>query len=193
MSKNAITYRDLSDGDIEICRDLCNALMQHQASKGIIHPEILGNMNFDNRLKPSFTSAGEKLLIVAFDDEAPIGYIFADVTTITEGSKAFRPAWKSLLNEEEAAGLGFFPADIEVPTKAGEINNLYVKPEYRGENIGKELTDRAMAWIKSHEDVHCAFVDVSNGNNAASFYEKYGFTYSHDVMGGIIKAYIAKF
>ena len=33
------------------------------------------------------------------------------------------------------------------------------------------------------------FVDVSEGNNAATFYARYGFKFSHDVLGGIIKAY----
>lgn len=33
------------------------------------------------------------------------------------------------------------------------------------------------------------FVDVSEGNNAADFYARYGFKFSHDVLGGIIKAY----
>lgn len=190
MSTNNITYRDLSNGDVEVCRDLCNALMKHQASKGIIHPEILANMSFDTRLKPSFESSNDKFLLVAFDGDKAIGYVFADHSVITEASKQFRPPWKSMLTPEEAENcLGFFPPDLPTPIKAGHINNLYVMPEYRGLNIGKELMDKGMEWIKSDKDVKCALVHVSNGNNVAPFYEKYGFKYTHDVMGGIIKSY----
>jgi GNAT superfamily N-acetyltransferase len=69
-----ITYKSITDGNIEICRDLCDALMAYQAEKGVIHPEVLRAMNFDNRLKPGFEGAAEKQLIVALDGGKPVGY-----------------------------------------------------------------------------------------------------------------------
>ena len=64
--------------------------------------------------------------------------------------------------------------------KIGLVNAVY-PPE--------ELMDRAMAWLRSIPDAKWIFVFVSNGNNAASLYAKYGFKHSHQVMGGIIDAY----
>ena len=179
MSNNTITYRDLSNGDVEVCRDLCNALMQYQASKGYIFPEKLAAMNFDNRLKPSFEEAEEKLLLVAFDGEKAIGYVFAEVVTILKESMAYQ--------------MGVLPNYLPEGTRCGELTNLYVMPEYRGQNVGKELADSAMEWIKNRENVKHGLVCVSNGNNAATFYAKYGFEFSHDVKGGFVKAYVVNF
>ena len=49
-----------------------------------------------------------------------------------------------------------------------------------------------MEWLRALPDARYLFVDVSEGNNAASFYARYGFEFSHDVLGGIIKAYYQK-
>jgi ribosomal protein S18 acetylase RimI-like enzyme len=65
-----------------------------------------------------------------------------------------------------------------------------VLPEYREQNIGSELMDKGMEWLRSVPDVRYIFVHVSNGNNAGSLYEKYGFIYSHEVYDGMIDAYI---
>ena len=55
-----IIFKEITDGNVEICRGLADALMAHQADHGKIHPEVLRAMNFDNRLKPSFEKAKEK-------------------------------------------------------------------------------------------------------------------------------------
>ena len=182
-----ITYCDCSNGDVEICRDLCNALMQHQAGVCKIHRDILGAMTFENRLKISFEKTKEKLLMVAFDERRPIGYIFATAEYVSKERRDFRPFQDRIENRPGYAG--FIPDGVEVGTHIGEIGNLFVYPEYRGLNIGKTLMDRAMDWISSHRDLECALVHVSNGNNAGTFYEKYGFRYVNDVMDGIIKTY----
>lgn len=142
-------------------------------------PERLTGMNFDNRLKPSFESAKEKFFLVAFGGEKVICYVFAVVVTISKDSMPYK--------------MGILPTNLPEGTLLGELGNIYVMPEYQGKNIGKELADRAMEWIKSHENVNHCLVCVSNGNNAATFYAKYGFEFNHDVMGGFIKAYIANF
>ena len=192
MSEKVITYRDYSNGDIEICRDLCNSLMQHQANMGKIHKDVLGAMTFDTRLKPSFESTKDKLVLVAFDGDKAIGYVYASADHISEGYKNARPVWNGKV-ENKPEYVGFVPADVEVGTYFGEINNIFLYPEYRGLNVGKTLMDKAMEWIKAHEGVECAFVYVSNGNNAGTFYEKYGFRYVADVMDGIIKTYKVNF
>ncbi|MDO4561092.1 MAG: hypothetical protein Q4C86_09075 [bacterium] len=103
-----ITYKDLSNGDVEVCRALCDELMRHQAGVGLKYREILAAMNFDNKL-----------------------------------------------------------------------------------HIGGVLMDEAMAWLRSYETAEHVLVYVSNGNDPAAFYAKYGFTFSHDVLNGFIKCYSA--
>lgn len=186
-----ITYREIQNGNIEICRDLCNALMAHQAKNGKIHPEALSAMSFDNRMKPSYESAPEKQVIVAFDGDKPVGYIFSTAAMETEASKTARPDWaKGLSGIHET---GFYPDDLPMPQKIGCLNNLYVLPEYRGRHIAYTLCASAMQWFRSVPDIQSVFVYISNGNDSViSLYRNLGFRYSHDVFGGFIIAYSLK-
>ena len=183
-----ILYRDITSGGIEICRDLCNALMAHQADHGKIHPEVLRAMNFDSRLKPSFETAAEKQLVVALDGEKPVGYIFSTAERETEASKAARPAWAAGLSGINETG--FYPDWLPMPQTIGCLNNLYVLPEYRGRHIASTLCNRAMAWLRSVPELRTVYVYISNGNDSViSLYKSFGFRYSHDVFGGFIVAY----
>lgn len=58
---------------------------------------------------------------------------------------------------------------------AGEIDSLYVKPQFRGASLGMFLTEFAMSWL-SGIDCSQISVCVAEGNEGAfSFYEKFGF------------------
>ena len=181
-----ITYRDLSAGPVELCRELCDQLMAYQTEKARLWREILGAMHFENRLRSSFEAARERYLLAAMDGGRPVGYVFAAAETVTPEDLAARPAWWGGLPRE---GPGLLPQWLETPVKIGELNNLYLMPEYRGRGIGAALMERAMAWLESLADAPYLFVHVSNGNNAADFYARYGFRHSHTVAGGIIEAY----
>ena len=143
-----LMIRDCTSQGSEICHELADALYQHQAAmaKDPLHKETLGNMRYENRLKPSFDSADEKQLLVAFDGEKPVGYIFTAAEEVTEESRRQLPPW--------GEGAGFYPE-----------------------------------WLRALPGARYLFVYVSEGNNAATFYARYGFKFSHDVLGGIIKAY----
>ena len=47
-----------------------------------------------------------------------------------------------------------------------------------------------MQWLHQVPNTDEIFVYVSNGNNVAPLYEKYGFIHSHSVYDGFIKAYV---
>lgn len=181
-----IQYKDLTAGPVEVCRDLRNKLLAHQAQKARFRADILAGMNFENRLKPGFEGAEEKLLVAAYDGEAPVGYVFADAETVPEAARNGLPGWAGDLTG------GFYPPDMELPAKVGSLSNLYVLPEYRGRGIGEELARRAMEWLRAVPGVEWLSVYVSNGNNAGPFYERYGFQYTHEVLGGLIQAYFQK-
>jgi ribosomal protein S18 acetylase RimI-like enzyme len=162
--------------------------MTYQADRGVLHPEALRAMNFDNRLKPSFEGAEEKQLVVAFDGSKPVGYVFSSAGLETEASKTARPVWAAGLSGIHKTG--FYPDWLPMPAKIGCLNNLYVLPEYRGCHIASALCDRAMRWLRSVPEIKYIFVYISNGNDSViDFYKKFGFESSHDVFGGFIIAY----
>ena len=64
----------------------------------------------------------------------------------------------------------------------GEIDSLYIKPQFRGASLGKLLTESAMLWLSG---LNCSQISVSvvDGNEEAiPFYEKFGFKKRFDVL-----------
>jgi len=184
----AITLKTIEGDNIEMCRELCNELMAFQKSKATFHPENFDMMNFETRLKRSYDGAKEKQLVVAYDGEKPIGYVFSTVETVGEEARSFVPAWAKNYDSIENM-TGFYPDWLELPQKLGSVNNLYVKPEYQGQKLGSTLFQTAMDWLKGYEDVQYVFIDVSNGNTRAyDYYLRHGFQLSHQVFGGFIQA-----
>lgn len=169
-----ITIEKLKPEQIDQCRELCNELMKYQKSQAIMAPERFDMMNFDTRMKPSYDSALEKEVLIVRDKGVPIGYAFYSVESVEETLKA--PA--NLLPDWE-----------DLPEKTGHLNNFYLKPEYRGQGLGKKLFQLFLEWVDQFEDVNLLMIHVSNGNkNAYNFYTNHGFTFSHDVAGGFIQA-----
>jgi len=180
-----IRYEEFSEGNIEFLRDLVNDLMRFQAEHATIRQEVMASMNFDNRLNVEYGTLDRKNMVVAYDDEKPVGFAFAAVSRINEETKSTKPSWAA-----ELGGLGFYPDDYKVPKNIGTFKLLFVNPEYRGENIGLELSTRTMHWLNSQKEVEDLWVFVANGNEAVGhFYEKFGFQFSHKVFNGFIEAY----
>ncbi len=180
-----ITYKALESGNIQFLKTLCNGLMKFQAEGAVIRPDVMASMNFENRLVPDFENAKCKHIVVAYDENHPVGFAFATVTTVDAPAVTEKPAWA-----EEIDGVGFYPPDYAVPKTVGTFKLLYVDSAYRGLHIGAELSDRIMAWLKCHETVEDLWVFVANGNEAVGkFYERYGFRHSHAVFGGFVQAY----
>ena len=57
----------------------------------------------------------------------------------------------------------------------GEIESIYVKTDYRKQNIGNGLMSKSIEWIKTY-DVRKVMVKVVTGNeDAMGFYSRFGF------------------
>ncbi len=57
----------------------------------------------------------------------------------------------------------------------GEIDSIYIEPDFRGRKIGRALMERALEWFDAG-GVTVRTVAVAAGNEAAyGFYEKFGF------------------
>lgn len=180
-----ITFEIIQDENIEQCRELCNELMAFQQSKATFHPEKFNFMNFDTRMKKSYENALERQIIVAKDNGIPIGYVFSAVDYVSIEDNAVYPDWAPLSENS----IGFYPDWVKLPQKIGCLNNLYLRDQYRHLGLGVKLFEMSMEWLAGLIDVNLIFVYISNGNDAAlNFYLKHGFTFSHDVFGGFIKA-----
>lgn len=181
-----ITIEILEDGNIEQCRELCNELMAFQKSKATMAPENFDAMNFDTRMKKSYENSLASQVIVAKFNEIAVGYAFSTLDKVPEDRNAY-PEWAPVKDIENCQG--FYPEWDSLPNKMGCLSNLYVRNEYHGMGLGSRLFAMSMEWIESFPDVDLVFTYVSNGNDAAlNFYLRHGFTFSHDVFGGFIKA-----
>ena len=180
-----ITLEIISDNNIEQCRQLCDELMAFQKAKAVMHPENFNEMNFDTRMKKSYEKALEKQVILIKDRDTPVGYIFSTIEEFGPEVRTAFPPWAPIAENSQ----GFCPDWVELPQKIGCISNLYLQEAYHGTGLGSKLVKLATAWLESFADINLTFVFVSNGNEAAmDFYTRNGFTFSHDVFGGFIKA-----
>ena len=69
-----------------------------------------------------------------------------------------------------------------VNKSSGEIDSLFLLPEYQGKNIGNELTTHAINSLNSHD---CSEINiyVAEGNESVfKFYEKFGFKKKYYVL-----------
>lgn len=178
---------EVTESELSQCRDLCNALMEHQAQQSHTHSYILTAMNFENRLKPSFENSENKKLLLARYKGQPIAYAFANTYYMEETGRFFVPEW--LMPIYKKGQLVFYPDSQKLPATIGVFNNLYVLPKYQGKKVGLQLAKPIMHWLRSS---HAAdlYVYVSNGNEAKTipFYNKLGFAFSHQVLDGFITA-----
>lgn len=180
-----ITIDVINDGQIDLCKDLCNELMAFQKSKATIAQNAFDSMNFDTRMKKNFENSERSHIAVAKDNGLSIGYVFSTIDTVSETSGNAFPDWAP----RSETSKGFYPDWLALPQKIGCLNNLYIREPYQGIGLGKKLLTMSMNWLESFDDCTMTFVYISNGNDAAyQFYLKHGFLPSHDVFDGFIKA-----
>jgi ribosomal protein S18 acetylase RimI-like enzyme len=184
-----IAIEVVKDGNIELCRELCNELMAFQRSKAAIAPEKFDTMNFDTRMKKSYESSLESQVIVVKDNGIPVGYVFSTIENI-ENSKSSYPEWAPIEDIENSKG--FYPEWDNLPKKIGCLNNLYLRDKYRDMGLGSRLFEMSMEWLESFMDVDLVFIYVSNGNDAAlNFYLSRGFTFSHEFLAALSRLSIS--
>ena len=75
---------------------------------------------------------------------------------------------------------------IDLVGRTGKIDYLMVLSEHRGKGYGNELMDWAMETFRKQDVCHIE-VKVVEGNDAISFYEKYGFETSARLLWYIAK------
>lgn len=170
-----LQYEVIPEAQAELCWDLCNELMAFQKSKASIAPERFDSMNFDTRMLPSIKSAIHNYLVVVKDPERNneiIAYVYTNISPKEAYSNDFAT---------------FFDLSSVHKENVGCLSQFYIKEGYRQFGIGSKLYTMSMEWLNTFEDVEDYFVFTSNGNEEAlDFYQRKGFTISHDILDGFI-------
>lgn len=167
-----ITYEILPAGQAIRCRELCNELMAFQKGKAAIKPELFDAMSFETRMLPSIEAATHNHLIAVKDGDQLIGYVYSNISPKTAYSNEFAT---------------FFDLDSVLGDEVGCLSQFYIKDGYRQYGIGSKLFEMSMEWFKHFTEVKDLFIFVSNGNkDALEFYQRKGFTSTHDILGGFI-------
>jgi GNAT superfamily N-acetyltransferase len=170
-----LQYEVIPEEQAEYCRDLCNELMDFQQSKASITPERFDSMNFDTRMLPSIQSALHNYIVVVRDphkhDEI-VAYVYTNISLKESYSNDFAT---------------FFNLSSVQKENVGCLSQFYIKEGYRQFGVGSRLFNMSMDWLKTYEDVEDYFVFTSNGNQEAlEFYQRKGFSISHDILDGFI-------
>lgn len=111
-------------------------------------------------------------------DEAKPGTVYTDPTT-DELYETFATAPKSgyfiaELNGEVIGGSGIYPTK-NLPEGYAELVKIYLKKEYRGKGIGKQLMNKSIAYAKELGYTHLYLESFPSLKEAIVLYEKIGF------------------
>ncbi|WP_226672351.1 GNAT family N-acetyltransferase [Rossellomorea aquimaris] len=170
-----LIYEVIPEEQAESCRELCNELMAFQKSKAAIAPERFDSMNFDTRMLPSINNAVHNYLVVVKDPQIKneiIAYVYTNISPKEAYSNDFAT---------------FFDLTTVQKENVGCLSQFYIKEGYRQFGIGSKLYTMSMEWLAGFKNVEDYFVFTSNGNDdALAFYQRKGFTISHDILDGFI-------
>ena len=64
---------------------------------------------------------------------------------------------------------------VYLPEPEGEIDSLYIEPQYRGMNIGHNLVEHALNWMELKNVITKKVVVATGNESAIPFYGKFGF------------------
>ena len=87
---------------------------------------------------------------------------------------------------ENQAFVGYCVSTITIDS-VGEIDSLYIEPEYRKFGIGDKLMSRSLEWLDS-KNVRMKIIGVAEGNEQVfDFYKKYGFYERRTILEQVTK------
>lgn len=87
---------------------------------------------------------------------------------------------------ENQTFVGYCISTITIDS-VGEIDSLYIEPEYRKFGIGDKLMSRSLEWLDS-KNVKMKIIVVAEGNEQVfNFYKKYGFYERRTILEQLTK------
>lgn len=106
---------------------------------------------------------------------------FSSFTFENRISKLLNKEYLSVFIASDSGGyIGYCIATAD--KNKGEIDSIYIKPDYRGQNIGSKLLERALKWL---DKLTIKEIDiyVAEGNEQVfNFYERFGFKHRSTVL-----------
>lgn len=126
-------------------KPLWQELIDYLQSQSNQFHDEFASKTFEERMKPYY-------------DKVRTGWYFIDII------------WDPLTGKD----IGYCISSI-TKELVGEMDSLFIKPEYRQLHLGHELMERALRFFEQHQTIK-DIVQVSEGNEEVqSFYQKYGF------------------
>ena len=145
ISMDRVEYITTDEHDLEAIRHLWTQLNEHHHERASHFRLHYKQMTFDNRKKYFETIASTGILRLDLAQD-PVSHQF----------------------------VGYCVSSIS-PEKNGEIESIFVEPDYRSHHIGSDLVSRALAWMDASGGRRKR-VSVGEGNEEAwQFYRKFGF------------------
>lgn len=140
------------------------------------------------KIQPSDDPFIAKIIRTALEEygEAKPGTVYTDPTT-DELYETFSSAPKSgyfiaELDGEVIGGSGIYPTK-NLPKGYAELVKIYLKSEYRGKGIGKQLMDRSIVYAKEKGYTHLYLESFPSLKEAIVLYEKIGFERVESPLG----------
>ena len=101
------------------------------------------------------------------------GYTF-EQRTANLSKKHEKSAIRIVIAQTSLQPVGYVICAVD-ENRVGEIESIYVDEAFRGLGVGKQLMERALAWLDS-QHTESNMIDVAVGNeDAYRFYARYGF------------------
>jgi ribosomal protein S18 acetylase RimI-like enzyme len=145
ITMDRVEYITMDEHDLEAIRHLWTQLNEHHQERASHFRLHYEQMTFDDRKKYFETIASTGILRLDLAHD-PVSHRFVGYCVCSISSE-----------------------------KNGEIESIFVEPDYRSHHIGSDLVSRALAWMDAR-DVLRKRVSVGEGNEEAwQFYRKFGF------------------
>lgn len=142
-----VTIRLARSGELEIIQDLNHALF-------VSDNRHFGELN----LNWPYEEQGEVYFKSMISHEAGVCYV-AEVSSEVVGYLAGRIRSESKV----------------YPGKRAELDNMFVKEEYRSQGVGGQLVDKFFVWCKGKKADYIFVNAYSPNTQALAFYDKQGF------------------
>jgi diamine N-acetyltransferase len=143
---------ELSSSEIETIKPLWELLCKHHEASSTHFKVRYQKMKFEDRIAGYLHKTSKKI----------------DVAIIPDTKKAIGYCLSSVFSE-----------DGEL---VGEIDSLFVLPEFRHIGVGNALMNRAIEWLNKQNVARKKIIVAEGNEQAFGFYARYGFYHQANVL-----------
>ncbi|XMB86566.1 GNAT family N-acetyltransferase [Mycoplasmatota bacterium WC44] len=140
-----IDYIKLDLGDIKEIKELWEKLSKHHKEKSVDFKHIFEKVTFDIR-------------IISYLNKVKKGKYSIDV----------------VVDSDKGVSIGYGMNSIS-EENIGEVDSIYIDPEYRGFGIGDELMRKALLFFEENKAKKILLGIAVGNEEVLEFYNKYGF------------------